>query len=82
AIRTMNLRVPEDISVIGFDDIHFSSIFEPALTTSSQPAFEIGSKAMELLIMLMDKKRIGKNQYILDDSLVIRESCSKINKSL
>ncbi|WP_368658719.1 LacI family DNA-binding transcriptional regulator [Metabacillus halosaccharovorans] len=82
AIRTMNLRVPEDISVIGFDDIHFSSIFEPALTTISQPAFEIGSKAMELLIMLMDKKKIEKNQYILDDSLVIRESCSKINKSL
>lgn len=82
AIRKMNLRVPDDISVIGFDDIHFSSIFEPALTTISQPAFEIGSKAMELLIMLLDKKRIGKNQYILDDSLVIRESCSKINKSL
>lgn len=77
AIRTMDLKVPEDISVIGFDDIHFSSIFEPALTTISQPAFEMGSKAMELLIMLMDKKRIEKNQYILDDTLIERESCSK-----
>jgi LacI family transcriptional regulator, repressor for deo operon, udp, cdd, tsx, nupC, and nupG len=71
------LKVPDDISIVGFDDIKFASIFEPALTTVSQPMFEIGQKAMELLIKLMNGSEIERRQYILEDQLVIRDSCSK-----
>ncbi|WP_209121050.1 LacI family DNA-binding transcriptional regulator [Alkalihalobacillus sp. BA299] len=77
AIKSKKLRVPDDISVIGFDDIKFSSIFEPTLTTVAQPAFEIGNIAMELLINLMNNKKVNRSQYILEDQLVIRSSCIK-----
>ncbi|BDG42999.1 LacI family DNA-binding transcriptional regulator [Saccharococcus caldoxylosilyticus] len=77
AIKSKGLRVPDDISVVGFDDIQFASIYEPALTTISQPMFEIGKKAMELLIKLINKDELKKSQYILEDQLVIRETCKK-----
>lgn len=77
AIKSKGLNVPDDISVVGFDDIKFASIYEPALTTISQPMFEIGKKAMELLIKLINKDQLEKNQYILEDQLVIRETCKE-----
>jgi LacI family transcriptional regulator, repressor for deo operon, udp, cdd, tsx, nupC, and nupG len=77
AIKSKGLRVPDDISIVGFDDIQFASIYEPALTTISQPMFEIGKKAMELLIKLINKDKLEKSQYILEDQLVIRETCKK-----
>lgn len=77
AIKSFGLKVPEDISVVGFDDIKFASIIEPALTTIAQPAFEIGSKAMELLIMLLNDKELRNRQFILEDHLVVRESCGE-----
>ncbi|QAV26188.1 LacI family transcriptional regulator [Neobacillus thermocopriae] len=77
AIKSKGLHVPDDISVVGFDDIKFASIYEPALTTISQPMFEIGKKAMELLIKLINKDQLEKNQYILEDRLVIRETCKE-----
>lgn len=77
AIEQKGFIVPHDISVIGFDNINFSSIFKPALTTISQPAFEIGTKAMELLIGLMTKQEMEKTQHILENQLVLRDSCYK-----
>ncbi|RBW69691.1 LacI family DNA-binding transcriptional regulator [Bacillus taeanensis] len=77
AIEQKGLTVPDDLSVIGFDDIQFASIFKPALTTISQPAFEIGTRAMKLLIGLMKKEEIRKTQYILENKLVLRDSCHK-----
>jgi LacI family repressor for deo operon, udp, cdd, tsx, nupC, and nupG len=77
AIKSKGLSVPNNISVVGFDDIKFASIYEPALTTISQPMFEIGKKAMELLIKLINKEELEKNQYILRDRLVIRDTCRK-----
>ena len=77
AIKSQGLHVPNDISVIGFDDLKFASIYEPALTTISQPMYEIGKKAMELLIEIINKKSLEKNQYILEDRLVIRDTCKE-----
>jgi LacI family repressor for deo operon, udp, cdd, tsx, nupC, and nupG len=74
AIKSKGLKVPEDISVVGFDDIKFASIFEPALTTVAQPTFEIGKQAMELLIKLINKDKLEKDQFMLEDRLVVRDS--------
>ncbi|MNV13257.1 HTH-type transcriptional repressor CytR [compost metagenome] len=74
AIREANLKVPEDISIISFDNIKFASIFSPSLTTISQPAFEIGTTAMKYMIQLMNKEDIEENHYILPHKLIIRES--------
>lgn len=76
--KVKGLRVPEDFSIIGFDDLEFSSIIEPALTTIAQPAFEIGKNAMELLIRLMNKEDVRRDQIILADHLIVRESCRSI----
>lgn len=75
AIKVNNLKVPEDIAVVGFDDIKMASICEPSITTISQPTFEIGQKAMYLLIQILNKKIIKKRNYILENKLIIRESC-------
>jgi LacI family transcriptional regulator, repressor for deo operon, udp, cdd, tsx, nupC, and nupG len=77
AVKFKGLSVPEDVSVIGFDDLKFSSIFEPTLTTISQPAFEIGENAMELLIKQINKEELTQKQIILEDRLVVRESCQE-----
>jgi len=76
AISSKGLSVPHDISVVGFDDIKFSSIFKPTLTTISQPAYEMGTMAMKLLIKLMNKEEIERHQYLMEDQLIIRDSCS------
>ncbi|MBK5446989.1 MULTISPECIES: LacI family DNA-binding transcriptional regulator [unclassified Peribacillus] len=78
AIKSKGLSVPGDISVVGFDDIKFASIFEPSLTTVAQPSFDIGRIAMELLIKIISKVNLEKSQYILDDKLVVRESCKRL----
>ncbi|WP_041087466.1 LacI family DNA-binding transcriptional regulator [Jeotgalibacillus soli] len=68
-------RVPEDIAVVGFDDIKISSIFEPSLTTVSQPKLEIGEKAMELLLKQMNFEELNRKQIVLEDKLILRQSC-------
>ncbi|RFU64422.1 LacI family transcriptional regulator [Peribacillus saganii] len=82
AIKSKRLKVPEDISVVGFDDIKFASVFEPAITTIAQPTFELGKIAMELLLKLMNNDELEKKQYMLEDKLVVRESCKALEREM
>ncbi|TLS38688.1 LacI family DNA-binding transcriptional regulator [Pseudalkalibacillus caeni] len=75
AAKENGLKVPEDMAVVGFDNIKFSSMFEPALTTIAQPKYEMGKKAMELLLEQMQGVVHTKIQHVLDTNLVIRDSC-------
>lgn len=52
--RRVGLRVPEDLSVVGFDDLPFASLLTPSLTTVRQPAREMGAAAAELLLAMVD----------------------------
>ena len=73
--KEKGLRVPQDIKIIGFDNINFSEWCNPSLTTVSQPTFEIGCKAAEVLIDRINKKsKIAS--VILDHELILRESTS------
>lgn len=81
AIKSKGLNVPEDVSVIGFDDLKFSSIFEPSLTTVAQPAFQIGETAMELLMKLINEEEVLQEQIILEDTLIERESSARLGKN-
>lgn len=73
-IKQSGLRVPEDVSVAGFDDIAFASFCDPPLTTVAQPAEEFGSTAVSLLIDLLED-RIRKVPHItLPFELVVRAS--------
>ncbi|GAA0305053.1 LacI family repressor for deo operon, udp, cdd, tsx, nupC, and nupG [Gracilibacillus halotolerans] len=76
AAKSRNYRVPEDVVVVGFDNIEMSSIFEPSITTIAQPKFSLGKKAMELLLNIIDSNNsLIQKQYVLNDELIIRESC-------
>jgi DNA-binding LacI/PurR family transcriptional regulator len=74
-IKQRGLRCPEDIAVVGFDDMVCLSAFSPGLTTIAQPGYELGKQAAELLWKEMGEKKAGNLcPVILPAKLVIRES--------
>jgi LacI family transcriptional regulator len=74
AARARGLRVPEDLSVIGFDDVENATIVSPALTTVRQPLAEMGRTAVSLLIRLLERHRFETLHLELATRLVVRES--------
>lgn len=74
ALKNCGVRVPEDISVVGFDNIAFSEIYDPSLTTVSQPAYKIGSRAMSLLVSRIKDEKYKTQHILLKHNLIIRES--------
>ncbi len=75
--RDNGIRVPDDISIAGFDDIPEASLVSPTLTTVAQPAFEKGRAAGELLIKLLKKKPV-ETSVEFDTRLMVRESVARI----
>ncbi|MCO6450443.1 MAG: LacI family DNA-binding transcriptional regulator [Caldilineales bacterium] len=74
-LKSEGLRVPEDISVIGFDDIPMAELYEPALTTVRQPALEMGKTAARMLLGLVEGKIDSFPEATLPALLVVRDSC-------
>jgi LacI family repressor for deo operon, udp, cdd, tsx, nupC, and nupG len=76
AAQTVGCKVPEHISVVGFDDIEFASYFCPALTTVCQPVAKIVSTALELMLQLIsDPETLPEEKVIrLAPHLVVRQS--------
>lgn len=83
AARELKLRIPEQISLIGFDDVDLSQIVNPPLTTIQTPKYEIGQAAVETLLKHV-RARGGHpaEQRILSVKLVIRESCAPLVANL
>jgi len=78
AIRAADLRVPEDISVIGFDDVPSAVTIEPELTTVRQPIERAGHLAVEILVNLIEGKaqeEKSTQRIVLPTELVVRKSC-------
>ncbi|NIB39953.1 LacI family transcriptional regulator [Pseudomaricurvus alkylphenolicus] len=73
-IKTAGLKVPDDISIIGFDDIRFSEVMDPPLTTVAQPAEEIGERTMYRLCRAIEGKEIGQATETVPHKLVVRRS--------
>lgn len=75
AIKDHNLKVPEDISVIGFDNLEFSSLIDPPLSTVSQPFYDIGVRAVNKLLQLIDSEVAPEATVeIMQSELIIRKS--------
>lgn len=74
AVQDANLRVPEDIAVIGFDNIDIASMVRPLLSTVSQPMYDIGAVSMRLLTKLMNKEEVEDPHVILQHDIVLRQS--------
>ncbi|MFZ5823550.1 MAG: LacI family DNA-binding transcriptional regulator [Bacillota bacterium] len=77
AVLDRGLRVPDDISVIGFDNIAMASAVRPALTTVAQPMYEIGAIAMERLIRSVTGEEVPEVHWI-QPSLIIRQSTAPV----
>ncbi len=77
AVRNRGLRIPDDISVIGFDDIPEASTVRPALTTVRQPLTKMGSIAAEMLLKYIENPDLPTQRVTLQTELIIRESCTQ-----
>ncbi len=79
AVQEAGYRVPDDFSIIGFDDLQICTYINPKLTTVRQDAFLMGQKAAETLTSMMKYPDKSISPLILPTELVIRESCQKIS---
>ena len=78
-LRQMGVRVPEDISIVGFDDYPYSVYLSPALTTVRQPMFQLGWEAASILEKrINDRTASLPSSIVLPEELIIRHSVSKI----
>ncbi|NLZ68986.1 MAG: substrate-binding domain-containing protein [Spirochaetales bacterium] len=68
------LRVPQDVSVIGFDNVEISTMYSPAITTISQPQYQLGYLASEMLSKVIRGEEIVKQELFLETELIVRES--------
>ena len=75
ALREAGLSIPDDISMVGFDDIPWASYSDPPLTTVRLPAQKMASKACLLLLNLLKGEVPEKRSFVLNTQLVKRKSC-------
>ena len=80
AVHEHGLRVPEDISIIGYDDIEMIKYITPKLTTIRQDTDEIGEAAAELLIEQMTAKERRTERRVIPVTLIERASCAPVKK--
>lgn len=78
AAQQLGIRVPEELSVIGFDNTSIASMTNPSLTTVAQPITQIGAQSCELLIQKIRNRNCANQHIVLDTELIIRNStCPK-----
>ena len=80
AIKEQGLKIPEDIAVVGYDDIPDASYTSPALTTIRLPQKKLGTLAVEILINHLKGKHDSSLKKILSTELIIRQSCGAFLK--
>ena len=74
AIREMGLHCPQDLSVVGFDDLDFAELISPSLSSVSQSGYQLGATAARILLDRMAGDNGPPKQLVLDTQLKIRES--------
>ncbi len=75
ALREASLRVPEDVALVGFDDLPQAARTEPPLTTVRQPVYRLGATAVDSLLDLIDHPGSSPRRIVLPTELVVRSSC-------
>jgi LacI family transcriptional regulator len=75
ALREASLRVPEDVAVVGFDDLPQSTHSDPPLTTVRQPIYRLGSTTVDTLLDLIDYPDSSPRRIVLPTELIVRASC-------
>ncbi|HET7627650.1 MAG TPA: LacI family DNA-binding transcriptional regulator [Bacillales bacterium] len=78
--RALGRRIPEDLSVVGFDDNILASYVSPPLTTIAQDEYQMGFEAAKLLVGMLERKD-SPHKKVLDSQLIVRESTTPAEKS-
>lgn len=73
-LKGQGIRIPEDMSVTGFDDIAYARYSDPSLTTISQPAEEMGKMAMDMLLKVIEGEPLSQHECVLPTEFIIRKS--------
>jgi len=79
ALQEGKIRVPEDVAIVGFDDILISSYIQPKLTTVRRPMYELGSFSAHMLMNILSGKS-NRSSMVFSTDLIIRESCGVSKK--
>ncbi len=74
ALKSRNIKIPDQVEIIGFDNVDISRFIEPQLSTIGQPAYEMGVRGAEQLIKLIEGKKIVNKNIILEPELILRET--------
>jgi LacI family transcriptional regulator len=82
ALKKLNLKVPDDIAVVGFTNTNIPELFDPPITTIRQPAFEMGQVAIEMLIQIIESKRpvTDFETKVLQTEMQVRDSSLPLQK--
>lgn len=75
AIHEGHLRIPEEIAIVGFDEMPWAMSLRPPLTTVAQPAFDVGRTAAELLMGRVREPDLPRRSVVLETKLIVRSSC-------
>ncbi|WP_029878607.1 substrate-binding domain-containing protein, partial [Bacillus subtilis] len=79
-LREMDLKVPEDMSIVGYDDSHFAQISEVKLTSVKHPKSVLGKAAAKYVIDCLEHKKPKQEDVIFEPELIIRQSARKLNE--
>lgn len=78
AAKELGIKVPEDLTIIGFDDVDDTTMFHPYITTISQPCYDIGREAFKILFGIINKGKDNK-KVVLPHKFIIRESSAPVS---
>ena len=76
-LRDLGKRIPEDIAIVGFDDMEFNEIMTPSLSSVRQPIKELGELGINMLFESIENNDLSHKAVVLDTKLMIRSSCLK-----
>ncbi|MEU8173142.1 LacI family DNA-binding transcriptional regulator [Microbispora hainanensis] len=82
AARRAGVRIPDDLSVIGFDDLSFTQWAGPPMTTVRQPLVQMGAAAARMVLALSDGERLEQHRVELATTLIVRESTAPPRQSV
>ena len=79
ALREEGVRVPQEIALVGYDDMPAASRFDPPLTTMNQATVRLGATAVEILLEVIQDPDSPRRHQLLQPELVVRSSCGAIS---
>src|SRR5260370_14878273 len=74
ALRHLNKRVPEDVAVVGYDNIRMAELFDPAITTIAQPLYEMGETAARAILARIANRELSGEMVKFETRLLVRAS--------